>query len=164
MLQPESCSLGYTFCKKAACSSPTSSKYSLIMRYHLVSALVAVASLTPVVSAVLSMSKIADQCADTSGFNTCWNNALSTAQECYQQHCEGEGTCDSENDCTSSNGDCVQVCSCLAYAQMINCAITSCWNMVSCSSGVGYTRIVRSVANLRTGFRLRVSKPRHIRR
>ncbi len=81
-------------------------------------------------TAALSMLDVAGQCADTSGFNSCWNNALSDAQSCYQRNCQGEGTCTSEADCTSSNANCVQICSCQAYSNMINCALTSCWNMV----------------------------------
>lgn len=80
--------------------------------------------------AELSMASIADQCADASGYNSCYQQALSSAQTCYQQNCEGEGTCTSENDCTSSNPDCVSDCSCIAYSDMIQCAVTHCWNQV----------------------------------
>ncbi|OBT78538.1 hypothetical protein VF21_00921 [Pseudogymnoascus sp. 05NY08] len=87
--------------------------------------------LTGAVHAQLSMKEIANQCADTAGFNTCWNNALNAAQMCYQHNCAGQGTCNDENDCTSSNPNCVGSCTCVAYEMMVQCALTSCWNMVT---------------------------------
>ncbi|KAL1877380.1 hypothetical protein VTK73DRAFT_8675 [Phialemonium thermophilum] len=81
-------------------------------------------------TAALSMTDVADQCADTLLFNTCWKTGLAKAQDCYKDTCQGAGTCTSENDCTSQNSDCVTDCSCIAYADMINCALAHCWNKV----------------------------------
>jgi len=80
--------------------------------------------------AALSMSNIASECADASGYSTCYSQALGTAKTCYENNCEGSGTCTDENDCTASNPNCVTSCSCVAYADMIQCAVTHCWNMV----------------------------------
>ena len=78
----------------------------------------------------LSMNDIAGQCADSSGFSSCWSKAISSAEQCYKDHCSGEGTCNDDGECTSSNPDCVQACSCVAYTDMTQCSLESCWNKV----------------------------------
>lgn len=121
--------------------------------------------LTGAVHAQLSMTEIADQCADTAGFNTCWNNALNAAQMCYQHNCAGQGTCDNENDCTSSNPNCVGSCTCVAYEMMVQCALTSCWNMVGarcCATSLHGTRLASALLLTHfTGDFLPLPKSRH---
>jgi len=87
--------------------------------------------ITAVSTQSLSMSSIANQCVDSSGFNTCWFKATSEAETCYQNSCSGEGACSDENDCASSNLDCVTACVTVAYEGWINCTLSSCWNQVS---------------------------------
>ncbi len=99
------------------------------MAFHIIHTVI-VALLVASCRAALSMSNIANECADTSGYNMCYSQALSNAETCYKNNCEGEGTCTDENDCTASNPNCVTSCSCVAYADMIQCAVTHCWNMV----------------------------------
>jgi hypothetical protein len=36
---------------------------------------------------------VANECADASGFNSCYSQALSSAMSCYQRICQGRGTC-----------------------------------------------------------------------
>lgn len=81
-------------------------------------------------------SSVANQCADPAGFRQCWANATATAQTCYGvvNRCPGSGTCTDENDCRSTNRDCSLNCVCDAYAEWMNCALSSCWNMVSSSA------------------------------
>jgi len=124
---------------------------------------VAISALTSTTFAALSMTDIAGQCADTSGFNTCWSNALGQAETCYQQNCEGQGTCTDENDCTSSDANCVQACSCVAYAQMVQCALISCWNMVRTNFPLPKPMRKSIWLTSSKGNLMRVPKPSHLR-
>lgn len=81
--------------------------------------------------AALSMSQIAGQCADASGFSSCWSTMQTMTEQCYEKFCEGEGGCDADSDsCPSSDPNCATNCACVAYEQMIQCALVHCWNMV----------------------------------
>lgn len=78
-------------------------------------------------------SAVSSQCADPSGFDSCWANVTSAAQSCYGavNRCAGSGSCTDEATCSSTNADCTRNCVCDAYAGWINCALSSCWNKVS---------------------------------
>ena len=102
------------------------------MAFHVIYAILGL--LVASCHAALSMSNIAHECADASGYNTCYSQVLGNAETCYQNNCEGQGTCTDENDCTASDPNCVEACSCVAYADMIQCAVTHCWNLVLASS------------------------------
>jgi hypothetical protein len=68
------------------------------------------------IQAALSLNLISDQCADPSGFSTCWDAAANAGSTCFAQNCKGQGQCIDENDFTSSNPDCLADCGYVAYA------------------------------------------------
>jgi hypothetical protein len=83
---------------------------------------------------IVSASYIdASTCVDPSGFSQCYSAASSAAATCFAKNCHS-GSCTDDDDCSTNdeNDLCAPSCICVAYQTWINCALTSCWNQVSC--------------------------------
>jgi hypothetical protein len=72
-------------------------------------------------------------CASSSDFDTCWTTANNDLTTCWANHCEGSTgqTCTDFTGCISTSSMCTNACFCVLYANLINCALTNCWNQVS---------------------------------
>lgn len=82
----------------------------------------------------LAITLTKEGCVDPTGFATCKSAATSVAATCLAKNCAGEGQCTDENNCDSTDANCVTSCVCAAYEAWINCALESCWNKVWFSS------------------------------
>jgi hypothetical protein len=59
------------------------------------------------------------ECADPSGYAECYEARKGEGDDCIDKNCKGK------------NNDCIRACDCVLVADVIDCALTHCWNKVS---------------------------------
>ncbi|KAL5050912.1 hypothetical protein BDW71DRAFT_80225 [Aspergillus fruticulosus] len=78
----------------------------------------------------------ANDCADPSGFASCYDDADEWWADCINENCEGQ------------NIDCHNACECARQGAYTRCAAVSCWNMVySCEYQLQVTDQINSCVN-----------------
>jgi hypothetical protein len=68
-------------------------------------------------------------CADSTGFDSCWNKADADAISIFKKYCT-TGACTDVDNCSTSDANCAAITICVAYTEWINCALNHCWNQV----------------------------------
>lgn len=79
-------------------------------------------------------------CVDSSGFESCYEDADQRFANCVSNNCAGGSkgcveSCGGNPECVQSKCpnlgiDCINVCDCVKNIEYIQCAATSCWNQV----------------------------------